>query len=431
MRRALRTSGLLLALAAVSAGCRGPEVRLLPPTAVASLPPPTEPAVAQPTTIEPNLKSLPLIEPGSDGGSVRPPARGIAEGEVARAAAERALTANLLQTESGVPRAVLTDPDGRPLTNSDDSLIREIRAMAAAEARNRAAADALVAFFQLADAEGRGDVLRKAVEVLDQLKAAVKVAKAKGAKVPVEADELDRQRAGLLAVLGQADLGAKLLNVDLKRRLGLSGEAADRLLPAGDFGLFVATPEVGAAVAQALERRPDLQALRTVYLRLDTDTLPAAREYLRALPGLTGLIGAGPPALPVVRRAAERRIAPSLAALDAVLVAEVDARRRQLWRVIEEKERGAADEARATVAAVDEQARQVGLARWRAEQLIGKVAEEKKQGRGAIAEQLAEIEALRARADVIAAVMQWHQARVRLNAATGRYADTPAWGNTR
>lgn len=434
MRRALPTCGLLLALAVSAAGCRGPEVRLLPAAPTPALPPPTEPAVARPTAIEPDLKTLPLIDPASDAGSVRPAARGVTEAEVGRAAAERALTANLLAAEGGVPRAILTDRDGRPLAcsgDSDDSLIREVRALAAVEARNRAAADALVGFFQLADAEGRGEVLRKSVVVMDQLKAAVTDAKAKGAKVPVEPDELDRQRAGVLALLGQADLGAKLLDVDLKRRLGLPGATADRLFPSGDFGMSVPTPDAEAAVATGLGRRADLQALRTVYLRLNTDTLPAAREYLRALPGLAGLIGSGPPQLPALRRASERRMAPSLAALETVLVSEVEARRRQLWAVIEEKERGAADEVRAAVAAVAEQARQVGLARWRAEQLAAKAEDEKKQARGAILEQLAEIDALRARADVIAAVMQWHQARVRLNAATGLYAAGDPAGTAR
>ena len=372
MRRVLPLTGLLLALATALAGCRGPEIRLLPAKPLPAVPPPSEPAVAAITAIEPDLKTLPRVEPGSDGGSVRPPGRGIAEAEVARVAAERALTANLLQTESSVPRAVLTDRHGVPLTKGDDdALIREVRALAATEARNRTASEALVAFFQLADAEGRGDVLRKSVILLDQLKAAVKDAKAKGAKVPVEPDELDRQRAGLLALLGQADLGAKLLDVDLKRRLGLPGTSADRLLPTGDFGLSAPTPDATEAVARALERRGDLQALRTAYLRLNTDTLSSVREYIRALPGVAGLVGGGPPQLPFVRRLSERRLAPSVAALDAVLVAEVEVRKRQLWAVIEEKERGTADEVRA---------------------------------------------------DVIAAVMQWHQARVRANAAMGLYA---------
>jgi len=400
-----------------------PEVRLLPPTPVADQPPPAPPAVALATKIEPDYQTLPLVEPGSDAGEMRPPGRGLSEAEVGRVAAGRALKANLLVAESGVPRAVLTDPNGVPSSQEgDDSLLHEVRELAAAEARNRAASEALVSYFQLADAEGRGDILRKIVILLDQLKATVRDAKAKGAKVPVEPEELDRQRAGLLGLLGQADLGAKLLDLDLKRRLGLPGTSADRLLPAGDFGMVVPIPTAAVAVAQALERRPDLVAIRTVYLRLTPDTLPTVRDYVRTLPGLAGLVGVGLPQLPLVRRAAERRMAPSVAALDALRGAEVEARRRQLWAVIDEKERGAADEVRAAAAAVAEQSRQVGLARWRAEQLIDKAADEKKQSKGPILERLAEIEALRARADVIAAVMQWHQARVRLTTAMGGYA---------
>lgn len=425
MRRTIATTGLFLTAAFVAGGCRTPEVRLLPPTPVADRPPPAPPAIAPATEIEPKYKTLPLVQPGSDAGEVRPPGRGLSEAEVGRVAAGRALKANLLVAESGVPRAVLTDANGVPQTpEGDDTLLREVRKLFAAEARNRSASEALVSYFQLADAEGRGDLLRKAVILLDQLKAAVRDAKAKGAKVPVEPEELDRQRAGLLGLLGQADLGAKLLDLDLKRRLGLPGTSTDRLLPTGDFGLSAPIPDATTAVAQALERRPDLVAIRTVYLRLTPDTLPTVRDYLRTLPGLTGLVGVGLPQLPLVRRAAERRMAPSVAALDALRGAEIEARRRQLWAVIEEKERGAADEVRGAVAAVAEQARQVGLARWRAEQLMDKAAEEKKQNKGPILERLAEIEALRARADVIAAVMQWHQARVRLTTAMGGYAAT-------
>jgi len=423
MRRITSLTGLFLVAAVAAGGCRTPEIRLRPPSPVAEQPPPAPPAVAAATNIEPDYKTLPLVQPGSDAGEVRPPGRGIGEAEVARVAAGRALKANLLVAESGVPRAVVTGPDGVPLSKAgDDSLLRDVRELVAAEARNRAASEALVSFYQLADAEGRGDLLRQSVILLDQLKAAVRDAKAKGAKVPVEPEELDRQRAGLLGLLGQADLGAKLLDVDLKRRLGLPGTSADRLLPSGDFGISVPIPDAAAAVAQALERRADLVALRTVYLRLTPDTLPTVRDYVRTLPGLAGLVGVGPPQLPLVRRAAERRLAPSVAALDALLGAEIEARRRQLWAVIEEKERGAADEVRAAAAAVAEQARQVGLARWRAEQLMDKAADEKKQARGPILERLAEIESLRGRADVIAAVMQWHQARVRLTTATGGYS---------
>ncbi|OWK36719.1 hypothetical protein [Fimbriiglobus ruber] len=68
-------------------------------------------------------------------------------------------------------------------------------------------------------------------------------------------------------------------------------------------------------------------------------------------------------------------------------------------------------------AALDAQAKQVGLARWRADLLIKKAADAK--GKGPLVELPAELEALRARAEVVAAVMTWRQARVRLDAAQG------------
>ena len=55
---------------------------------------------------------------------------------------------------------------------------------------------------------------------------------------------------------------------------------------------------------------------------------------------------------------------------------------------------------RAQVAILQEQAKQVGLARWRAEKLLAKVAELKKDKQGALAVVPAELEANRARADL-------------------------------
>ena len=101
-------------------------------------------------------------------------------------------------------------------------------------------------------------------------------------------------------------------------------------------------------------------------------------------------------------------------------------RRQQLFRLIEEKERATADEVRGAVATLNEQTRQVGLTRWRAEQQMAKLADAKKMGKGPFLEVPAELETLRARADVIAAVMAWHQARSRVAVAQGVIGELPA-----
>jgi hypothetical protein len=112
----------------------------------------------------------------------------------------------------------------------------------------------------------------------------------------------------------------------------------------------------------------------------------------------------------VLARSRERR-------LDAAALAELEVRRQQLFDLIAERERQAADEVRAAAVALNSQTTQVALARWRAEHLAAQVAEARPQG--PLAELAAELEAYRARAEVVAAVTAWHRSRVKLLAAQG------------
>ena len=100
-----------------------------------------------------------------------------------------------------------------------------------------------------------------------------------------------------------------------------------------------------------------------------------------------------------------------LARLDAALAAEVTIRRQQLYDLIAERERQAADDVRAAAAAESAQAKQVALARWRAEQLLKKVTEAKAQGPLVVLP--AELEAYRARADVVEPVREEARRRQR------------------
>jgi prefoldin subunit 5 len=311
----------------------------------------------------------------------------------------------------------------------ENSLARELRPLVAAELRNRAAGEAVVAFYQLADLEGRAAVVRESIESLDVLRAAIEEAKKRGAKPPIDEEEVARQRATWIGLLGQAELGAKLLDADLKRRIGASGKTADRLMPTGDFGLMREVLDVEAAVKVGLERRADLIVLRTAYLKMSPENLPEVRELLRTIPGATGAMGgAGPrltgtshPRLTALDRVYDRREAEALVPVQAAADQEVTVRRGQVFTLIDEKERVVADEVRAQAAVLTQQARQVGLARWRVEKSKAKVADLKKDEQGAALLVQAELELNRERADLIQAVMAWHQARGRLNAAQGLY----------
>jgi len=410
------------------AGCKPlPVVRLYQPNLPSSpVPAPVELQPAGLTNLEPAYDTLPLFDPATADatGATRAAAIGVTQQTCANLAAERAPLAAALERENDVPAAIVDSPHQARPSDPSSPLARELRPLIVADLRNKAAADAVVSFYQLADAEARAEIVRKSITSLDALRVAVKDALAKGVKPPIDDDEITRQRAGFISVLGQAELGAKLLETDLRRRIGVPGKTPGRLLPAGDMGMLLEAVDVEAAVKIGLERRHDLLALRTAYYGLTPETLPEVRELLSRTPGVPLGLAAGP-RIPFTGRIIERKQAQVFAQLDAVAAAEVEVRRAQLFTLIEEKERAVADEIRAQVATLQEQAKQVGLARWRAEKLLAKLATVKKDKQGVLVEVPAELEANRARADVIAAVMGWHQTRARLSSAQGLFV-TPA-----
>ena len=104
--------------------------------------------------------------------------------------------------------------------------------------------------------------------------------------------------------------------------------------------------------------------------------------------------------------------------------AEVEARRKQLREIIEARERAVADEARAAAISLNAQTRKVQLARdrlasWAAQRAEAIKKREAKQPGAELLEAQATLDWLKARAEVVAEVMAWHQARVRLKAAQG------------
>lgn len=410
----LHRAGIWVAVAVAVAGCRAPGVA---PTSQAPAPP-SPPLDLKPVadgSLEPDYQRLPTLDPVAADAAVLAPVpayRGLTEDVCRREAAARAPLARLLDQENLVPPTW----DG-PCSPVAEEMLREVRAALAAEARNRAAAQALESYFQLADAEGRGDLVRASLPALDRLREIVRKAKADGLQVPVDPDDLDRQRATLLGLLTQADLGAKVFDLELRRRVGFTGKGNERIRPVGPFPVGADLTDLDAAIKLALENRADLRVLRAVYFRLSPETLPAVRDLMRTQPGMTGLLAGRPPAAALggpIRCWMHRH---QLAGLDAALAAEVVVRRQQLYDMIAERERQAADDVRAAAAAENAQAKQVALAKWRAEQLLKKLTDAKAQGPLVVLP--AELEAFRARADVVAGVMGWHQARVRLAAAQG------------
>lgn len=427
MRTPARIGGWATLAALAVIGCRAPSAGPSVDSSFTPAPPPAAPElpITQYSSLVPDVRTLPTVDPREENVPSAAPTeavyRGLTEEACRTLAAAHSPAAGLIERENEVPPT--PPPTNRrearrsPPVPCDD-LFGDLREYAAADARNTAATDALEQFFRLADTEGRAELLRETVPLIDELRARVSEARAGGVRVPTDPDELDRQRAQMLALIGQADLGSTLLNIDLKRRIGYPGRGPDRLWPTGPFPVTADPVDVDAAVQVALERRPDLQLLRAAYAKLTPETLPAIRDVLRGYEPHGSGIGVNAIAPETVQRFLLGHHRHGDGA-DAAIAAELEVRRQQLYDLTAAKERQAADEVRAAAATLTAQTRQVALARWRAEQLAAALTDAKEKKQGPLVELPAAIEAIRTRAEVVAAVYAWHQARIKLAGAQG------------
>jgi hypothetical protein len=281
-----------------------------------------------------------------------------------------------------------------------------VSAHIAAEARLRAVSTALGQYYQLASLIGRIEILEETMKLLEDVEKQLGQAKADGVKLPAEMESLPRRKLELRNSLNQAELGYDLLQTDLKRRLGLKPESA-RIHPHELPAITLDLDPLSQALAHAQESRPDLLALRAAYLSFTPETLPSAREILERY---------GPPLPPFVQGRVDRQFDRTTA--NSTLLAEFAVRRQQLFTLIGERERQAADEVRAADLAWQSQTRQVSLAqeRWQA----AKAKVESSRGQGLFFETPAKLELLQARAELHDAIMQLHLTRTKREAATGR-----------
>lgn len=407
------------------------------PIAVQEIPPrgegdPTALAVTVPGGLESGFDKLRPLNPaqatpavalpGPDG-----PFRAITEADVRTLATGRSPSAYRMELENLIP-ASHGGPNGEPATSPCvDSFLRRARELAAAAERIRAVNEAASTFYQLAESEGRAELMRAGLTAFDDMRAeAGKPMKrvVNGRVVDIPAPDLsgiDGQRGQMLETASQLMFLVRKLNIDLKQQTGLAGDTGDRLYPTGEFGVDPTPLNVPAQVREAMENRPDLQLLRLAYYELNEDTLPAIRDQLRQSVGLLNagrLIAPRCRHRPLLATALERF--GRKPCVDPALAHELAVRKAQLYDLICEKEREAADQVRTACLYRDTAAELVGLARYRSEEARKKVDAAKAAKAAPVLEFPLLFEWYKARADVIQAVMNWHQAGVKLRAATGR-----------
>ncbi|HEY8505582.1 MAG TPA: hypothetical protein VIL46_13440, partial [Gemmataceae bacterium] len=415
-----RAALLLVGALAPAPGCTltgPPGAPALPaaPAAGAALP------VVERGDLEPDYDRLPAFD--LDRPDEPPPAyryRGLSEFDCQCLAVEASELGNLLEGEDRAQPPPRGHGKQRHAAERAADFRRTVRALAAAEARNRDAGTALELYYDLARAEASADVLRLSREELEQTLVKAKAAREQGIPLPVDYEELRRQRIELELKYVEAESAVGLLNAELDRRLRLDlAEPAERVWPLKEWYVPLEEVDAGPAVAVALQRRPELRMLRYVLHELDEDTLPAVRELLGSI---NGLLGSSPEAEPVSAVALLL-----LKCLERGGDGEVAARRAQVAGLLAERERAAAADVRQAVRSLNAQARQVALAREKARNWERHKAEVEKRVREGVGSSFelsgAVLRWHEARVGVIEEVVAWEKARVRLRRAQGVFTD--------
>ncbi len=403
----------------------------------------------------PDVKPSPLVplvlnEPDADGCCSSEPLPGwarsyreLTEYDCQLLAAINTALANQIDEENRLPHAVSPPPNRSvvlrccgKLPVEDYRAIDEVRVFirqhVALELRNRAIAEALERYFQLVDVGCRIELLSEAQAVLEDLLVRARAAKEADVRVPVEVADLELQLSSLLTQREQALTTSRLLNLDLKRRLGLPSRPTDEALwPRGDFRVTETGSDAEWLVERALADRPELRAWRAMYHGLGTGLLPEVRDLLRSFGPLLGTrsdteVRPGL-ALPLVSRLGSSggpEAVPFAGESKRRLSDELEIRRMQLYGLIVESERRVADETRAAVTIRDSQFVRVKQARDRVGVWEKRLAEERKkraagQPGAEWTEPFVRLEWLKARGELASEVVAWHRSGVRLKLATG------------
>jgi hypothetical protein len=353
---------------------------------------------------------------------LHPPAyRALSADECQCLAARNAEVANVLE-EAGQSQP----HDANHLTFASSSKRRDlyetVTEYAAEEVRNRRAGDALEAYYRLAEAEGRADVLR---EGLTELQAAIDRARdfqKRGVVGPEAAEAALRRWAESRGDLVELDVRIDLLNGQLKEMDNLACDAQPcyRIWPTDPLLVTGEDPDPGCCVAEGLARRPDLNLLRALQAGLNARTLPVVSQALSTVSTLLGGPAGGCKEL--------KDLATHL--LPCLLNGAVETARAQVDELLQARERQAAQEITTAARLVAERRVQAALASLRAKLAGRKVKDlEERFNKGYdVRTELtqARLDAFKDRSDEVHAAADFLVACARLKQAMGLLAVCPS-----
>ena len=287
----------------------------------------------------------------------------------------------------------------------------------ALESRDRAAGSALEAYYQIAGAEAKNDLLalgvQRAVETLRRAEQMKKL----GVALPSPLEEYRRQLVELQLQQAQNQLTLEQLNGKLRLALGFGAEDDWRIQtdPGVGRGSEPVT-DIESAVRLGLSNRPQLLLLRALIADLDRDTLGASRAFLQSISPLLALSRPGPNCklLPLLGKLSHVRPGQEI---------EVERIRDQLRTFLRERERETEAEIREAAYEVNARREAVVLAREASERRHDRIRDLEKQRaeglRGMAELNQAHMEWYKARGEVIKEFLGWKIAAVKLKQAQG------------
>lgn len=328
--------------------------------------------------------------------------------EVQRNAVRNSGVGAALEADSGNDPSCLTCLPGHKRA----ALTRLLKAYAADEVRNQAAALALTTYYRLAETRLQIRLVQQSLNLADRLVARAGELLKQGLTPPEHITKLQRQRSEVLAEL----LRLELLRDRLTEQLRHLADGKIRVCRIATIEVFKVVDEPideCQAIAIALKYRPDLNLLRATLTHLDGATLPLIRQVLAGLNPLLG--GKSGCCVPLVE---------CLVRLVPVLTrGEVEKVRQELTAILCERERQAVSEVRQALRKIRTSV-QLAKEAQECERLAGqRLAElEEKSSKGLATDgdlPLARREQVKTRSDVLHEVIEWEIARMELRQAQG------------
>jgi outer membrane protein TolC len=282
---------------------------------------------------------------------------------------------------------------------------------AAAEARNKSAADALKVYYGLAEVESGLDAVEAALVEIDDVQAKIDELKSQDLTVPFDASQFARQRLTLIAKRADLEANRATLNAKLRTLLGFDAPPEAPLLwPDEGLRLTDLALDTESEVAYGLSAKPELAALHRLATVNEQDTAAAAKALLGDVHGLMGV-------------AARSMVREMLNSMLGVNGPEACVRRSQIRALYEGRAKQLSADVRAAVETIDARRRQAVAAQRQVEsrrKRIDELTQRHETGQASFVElSEARLQLIDERQAVTSAVIAWKRAVVELRELQG------------